>query len=377
MSEADRVRALTDAGLLHPAPEAVASALFAASGDFFLPVDKVQVKYEMLRAHAVDGVSATAAAAAHGYSRAAFYLVAGAFERAGMTGLLDERPGRRGPVKITPEILAFLAQAPAGASGADLAGQIAARFGVELHRRTVERIRRQPWPAAGSGARSGRSGRPRRPTTKRSGRRPWLRSSSGDVAVRRPVRPPRTRRADRLAGGRTGVHRPGAGRCAAPVEPARRPADGRPGRRVRLPARSRHRPGDRRDDGWRSPMKAAIYARVSTDSQQQRGTIGSQLAVLRERLAAEGDELVAEFCDDGHSGARLDRPGLDSLRDAAEAGADRTDLVPVTGPAGPRLRLPGHRARRTGPAPRAGRASPTHPRSTTTRRPSCSPRCRA
>ena len=142
MSEADRVRALTDAGLLHPSPEAVTSALFTASGDFFLPVDKVQVKYEMLRAHAVDGVSATEAAAGHGYSRAAFYLVAGAFERAGMTGLLDERPGRRGPVKITPEILEFLAQAPPGASGADLAGQIAARFGVELHRRTVERIRR-------------------------------------------------------------------------------------------------------------------------------------------------------------------------------------------------------------------------------------------
>ena len=67
-------------------------------------------------------------------------------------------------------------------------------------------------------------------------------------------------------------------------------------------------------------MKAGIYAPVSTDSQQQRGTIGSQLVVLRERLAAAGDELVAEFCDDGHSGARLDRPGLDSLRDAAEAG---------------------------------------------------------
>jgi hypothetical protein len=32
------------------------------------------------------------------------------------------------------------------------------------------------------------------------------------------------------------------------------------------------------------------------------------------------DELVAEFCDDGHSGARLDRPGLDALRDAAETG---------------------------------------------------------
>jgi len=67
-------------------------------------------------------------------------------------------------------------------------------------------------------------------------------------------------------------------------------------------------------------MRAALYARVSTESQQARGTIGSQLAVLRERVGAEGDEVVAEFCDDGHSGARLDRPGLDALRDAAEAG---------------------------------------------------------
>jgi hypothetical protein len=67
-------------------------------------------------------------------------------------------------------------------------------------------------------------------------------------------------------------------------------------------------------------MRAALYARVSTDAQQARGTIGSQLELLRERVTAEGDELVAEFRDDGHSGARLDRPGLDALRDAAEAG---------------------------------------------------------
>ena len=66
-------------------------------------------------------------------------------------------------------------------------------------------------------------------------------------------------------------------------------------------------------------MKVAIYARVSTESQESRGTIGSQLAALRERVATEGHELVAEFCDDGYSGARLDRPGLDALRDAAEA----------------------------------------------------------
>ena len=42
--------------------------------------------------------------------------------------------------------------------------------------------------------------------------------------------------------------------------------------------------------------------------------------MLRERVGVEGEEVVAEFCDDGHSGARLDRPGLDALRDAAQAG---------------------------------------------------------
>ncbi len=61
-------------------------------------------------------------------------------------------------------------------------------------------------------------------------------------------------------------------------------------------------------------MKVAIYARVSTDGQEQRGTIGSQVEALRSRMAAEGREIVAEFLDDGYSGARLDRPGLDALR---------------------------------------------------------------
>ena len=67
-------------------------------------------------------------------------------------------------------------------------------------------------------------------------------------------------------------------------------------------------------------MRVAIYARVSTEAQEARGTIGSQLEVLRKRVATEGHELVAEYCDEACSGARLDRPGLDQLRDAAEAG---------------------------------------------------------
>ena len=44
-------------------------------------------------------------------------------------------------------------------------------------------------------------------------------------------------------------------------------------------------------------MRVAIYARVSTESQEARGTIGSQLEVLRKRVAAEGHQLVAEYRD--------------------------------------------------------------------------------
>lgn len=142
MTEASRLRALTEAGLLHPHPGAVTAPLFAGGG-FFLAADKVQVKYEMLRAHLVDGVNVTDAAALHGYSRAGFYLVAAAFDRDGMGGLLDDKRGRRGPVKLTAAIGEFLHDAPASMSGAQLAEEVADRFGVHLHRRTVQRVRRR------------------------------------------------------------------------------------------------------------------------------------------------------------------------------------------------------------------------------------------
>ena len=142
MSTATRRRVLEQAGLLHPRSEAVTASLFDGRESFFLALDKVQVKYEMLRAHILDGLSATVAAEQHGYSRAAFYLITAAFEEAGMRGLLDERRGRRGPLKLTPEVLEFLASADRRLSGAQLALEVERRFGVSLHRRTIERARR-------------------------------------------------------------------------------------------------------------------------------------------------------------------------------------------------------------------------------------------
>jgi len=67
-------------------------------------------------------------------------------------------------------------------------------------------------------------------------------------------------------------------------------------------------------------VNVGLYARVSTERQHERGTVASQLEALRAAAHADGHEVVEEFVDDGYSGARLDRPALDRLRDAAEAG---------------------------------------------------------
>ena len=67
-------------------------------------------------------------------------------------------------------------------------------------------------------------------------------------------------------------------------------------------------------------MRTALYARVSSQRQEREKTIGSQLDALRRYASDNGLELVEEFTDEGYSGARLDRPGLDRMRDAAEHG---------------------------------------------------------
>src|SRR5215213_9410710 len=67
---------------------------------------------------------------------------------------------------------------------------------------------------------------------------------------------------------------------------------------------------------------AAIYARVSSERQRQDETIQSQTAGLRELVAARGllvpEDLVFE--DEGFSGATLQRPALERLRDRAAEG---------------------------------------------------------
>src|SRR5437870_8046112 len=72
----------------------------------------------------------------------------------------------------------------------------------------------------------------------------------------------------------------------------------------------------------RYPVHVAAYARVSTPRQAQDQTITQQVARLQAKVQAEGWTLATHqiYCDDGYSGARLDRPALDRLRDAAARG---------------------------------------------------------
>jgi site-specific DNA recombinase len=93
---------------------------------------------------------------------------------------------------------------------------------------------------------------------------------------------------------------------------------------VELPTMSSHQ--------GRKLMRAAIYARVSTERQEREQTITSQLSALQAWVQEHGHPLAPDHIvtDEGYSGARLDRPGLDRLRDGARDGA--FDLVAVLSP---------------------------------------------
>jgi site-specific DNA recombinase len=77
-------------------------------------------------------------------------------------------------------------------------------------------------------------------------------------------------------------------------------------------------------------MEIALYARVSTSRQQQAQTIDQQLDRLRTHLAQHPEWHLADehiYRDDGYSGAKLNRPGLDRLRDHAAFAAFEQVLI--------------------------------------------------
>ncbi len=69
------------------------------------------------------------------------------------------------------------------------------------------------------------------------------------------------------------------------------------------------------------PKRAILYARVSTDEQVRSGySLAQQMEALREYAACEGYEVIEEVLDPGQSGASLERPGMDKVRDLVDKG---------------------------------------------------------
>lgn len=60
-------------------------------------------------------------------------------------------------------------------------------------------------------------------------------------------------------------------------------------------------------------MKAAVYARVSSDSQDVDLSISAQLRALREYASKHDCEIVREFVDEAESGRTIDRPAFKEM----------------------------------------------------------------
>src|SRR5260370_39529093 len=86
---------------------------------------------------------------------------------------------------------------------------------------------------------------------------------------------------------------------------------------------------------------AAIYARVSSEQQREENTIASQTASLIEFAKGHNLEVPEEwvFEDEGYSGAILERPGLERVRDLAAEGQIQVVLA-YAPPPEPEVRVP-------------------------------------
>jgi site-specific DNA recombinase len=68
-------------------------------------------------------------------------------------------------------------------------------------------------------------------------------------------------------------------------------------------------------------QRAILYAPVSTQEQARSGySLAQQMEALREYVGCEGYEILEEVTDPGQSGASLERPGMDRVRDLVAAG---------------------------------------------------------
>ena len=128
-------------GTLNPHPTAVSDTLFREN-PFFDSKDLLQVRYEMLRRHRVEGASIVDVSSTFGVSRPTFYQSQTAFERSGLTGLLPKQRGPKGGHKLSGEVIGHvrsLKTSSPGLTTVECVKAVEDKFGITVHRRSLER----------------------------------------------------------------------------------------------------------------------------------------------------------------------------------------------------------------------------------------------
>ena len=136
-----KLRELRNTGTLNSHPAAVSDTLFHEN-PFFDSRDLLQVRYEMLRRHRVDGASVVETASVFGVSRPTFYQAEAAFERGGLTGLVPKQRGPREGHKLSSQVIEHVRTLKSSSSGMTTVECVLAvqyKFGITVHRRSLER----------------------------------------------------------------------------------------------------------------------------------------------------------------------------------------------------------------------------------------------
>jgi len=128
-------------GTLNPRPDSISDTLFQEN-PFFDPKDLLQVRYEMLRRHSVEGASIVDVASRFGVSRPTLYQAQTAFQQAGLSGLLPKHRGPKEGHKLSAEVLEYVRTLRADEPGLTTVACVQAvweKFGIAVHRRSLER----------------------------------------------------------------------------------------------------------------------------------------------------------------------------------------------------------------------------------------------
>lgn len=138
--EDPKLESLAKTNTQNPHPEKVQDELFK-SNEFFDPRDLMQVKYEMLRRVEEDGWSISRASSTFGFSRPSFYEAKSDFEHSGLSGFIPQRRGPKAPHKLSGEVIQFIEnlRLQETITMPELIRRIKKRFGIDVHRRTIER----------------------------------------------------------------------------------------------------------------------------------------------------------------------------------------------------------------------------------------------